>query len=49
MREKIYPSEGQLKSIAANYAINKYPEIFGEWSDKKWTLYFKNYLLTKVG
>jgi len=46
--EKIYPSSETLKEIAANYVINKYPELFVDWNDKRWTFYYNSTIQAKV-
>lgn len=46
--EKIYPNSDKLKQIAASYLINKYPELFEDWDDKRWTFYYDLNLKRKV-
>ena len=46
--EKIYPSGETLKEIAANYVIKKYPELFVDWNDKRWTFYYNSTIQAKV-
>ena len=46
--EKIYPSNMQLKAIAARYLNEEHPEFFGSWDDKKWSLYYDDNIKTEV-
>jgi hypothetical protein len=46
--ETIYPSDEVLKAIAADYVIRKYPELFENWNDKRWTFYYDLTIQKKV-
>ena len=46
--EKIYPDSKKLKQISAKFLINKYPELFKDWGDKRWTFYYDLILQKKV-
>ena len=39
--EHIYPNDGTLKETAARYSVKKYPELFEDWGDKRWTHYYE--------
>lgn len=46
--KKIYPNSKKLKEISARFLANKYPELFENWSNKRWTFYFDMILQRKV-
>ena len=35
--------------VAAKYLMRKYPELFDDWSDTRWTVYYDLNIKTKVG
>ena len=49
IKEKIYPNSTILKAAAARYCDKKHPELFGNWSEKKWSLYYDSKIQTEVG
>lgn len=46
--EKIYSKSDALKETAARFLIKKYPELFEDWNDKRWTFYYDMVLQKKV-
>ncbi|RHZ76073.1 hypothetical protein Glove_206g14 [Diversispora epigaea] len=46
--KKIYPNSKKLKEISARFLANKYPELFENWSNKRWTFYFDMILQRKL-
>ena len=46
--EKIYPNGEKLKEIAVSVVVNKYPELFVDWNDKRWTFYYNSTIQAKV-
>ena len=46
--EKIYPSGDILKETVTKYLGKKYLELFDDWTDQRWSIYYKLNIATKV-
>ena len=48
IKEKIYPNYTILKAAAARYCDKNYPELFEDWTERKWSLYYDSKIQTEV-
>ena len=48
IKENIFPDSKVLKAAAAKLCDEEYPELFEDWTHRKWSIYFDTKILSEV-